>query len=290
MGFGAILSAVSPVVGSLAGALINKRSNDKQHQYQTHVEQRNIARDYDFAKNQLQWRAEDARKAGIHPLAAMGGQTYTPSANIAGGGGMADVGGNLAQMGQDIGRAIKAGQDKYTRQVQEITLENLKTDSAMKKLQLQQAMKSANQQIAPAVPNPVKEQTNPSGKIRKVNSDVMSSIGRGAVQAGQPPAYRWVKTGKEEYQPVLSEQMKQSEEETPGAFTSWIEMRFKAGKLDKPFKAPTGKYWDYNAATGKLVLKKGRKPDSMEQILKKARKGKYFNHKFGPIYKRLYIK
>lgn len=267
MGFGAILSAVSPVVGSLAGALINKRSNDKQHQYQTHVEQRNTAMQYDFAKNALQWRAEDARKAGIHPLAAMGASTHSPSSHVSGGGGMADVGSNLSQMGQDIGRAIRASTDKYTREVQQINLENLRTDSAMKKLQYQQALKSANQQTPPPVPNPTQEQTNVSGHVDKIKSRVESSIGSGDVQAGQNPMWRWQKAGKNSYTLTLSEAAKQSMEDSPQEWIQQYRMFMHGDKYSKPFKAPKGKIWEYSRAdqTVRLV-------DKNKHLLKKMKR------------------
>lgn len=59
-----------------------------------------------WMKNQMQWRVEDAKLAGIHPLAAIGSNITAPSVP---GVSVGDVGSGLsADMGQGIGRAIGA--------------------------------------------------------------------------------------------------------------------------------------------------------------------------------------
>lgn len=77
----------------------------------------------EFAQNGLRWRVEDAKAAGLHPLAAIGagGASYTPTI-LAGTGEPSpgrssnrDVGSSLAAMGQGLGRAISATQTKEER-------------------------------------------------------------------------------------------------------------------------------------------------------------------------------
>lgn len=89
----------------------------------------------EFAQSGIKWRVDDARAAGIHPLAALGagGASFsTPSVSVGGGGGVSAGGGSvggfsgsqmggvpsasnlMAGMGQDITRAIMA-----TRSAQE---------------------------------------------------------------------------------------------------------------------------------------------------------------------------
>lgn len=83
----------------------------------------------DFARMGVQWRVQDARAAGIHPLAAMGAQLasaspvsvgITPDRQTAStlpelkG---SSPGAGIASMGQDIGRAIQAMQPDAARQV-----------------------------------------------------------------------------------------------------------------------------------------------------------------------------
>lgn len=72
-----------------------------------------------FASNQLQWRAQDARNAGIHPLFAMGAQPMS-AAGLGGSispPGLPTASGHEAwqQMGQDVGRAVLAHADHEER-------------------------------------------------------------------------------------------------------------------------------------------------------------------------------
>lgn len=65
-------------------------------------------RSEEFAKKSIQWRVADARKAGIHPLYAMGAPTFSPAQSV-------DFGASIANAGQDVGRAIDAVQTTSQR-------------------------------------------------------------------------------------------------------------------------------------------------------------------------------
>lgn len=80
----------------------------------------------EFAQNGIRWRVEDAKAAGLHPLAAIGaaGASYSPVVTAGGGqyqvdqgrpdrGG--DIGSSLANMGQGLGRAMLATQTPQER-------------------------------------------------------------------------------------------------------------------------------------------------------------------------------
>lgn len=110
---GALIGAGTSILGGILG---NKSANKAQKQeYQ---------RQKEFAQNGIQWKVADAKKAGIAPLAALGGSSVSYSPQSIGGG---DYG--VSQAGQDIGRAIDAtrspGQraDAYTRTAQALELE-----------------------------------------------------------------------------------------------------------------------------------------------------------------------
>lgn len=74
----------SSIAGSLtdaAGSILGGSISDKRNQaYANQMWQKNYNAQKEFAQNSIQWRVQDAKKAGIHPLYAMG-QTpgYTPS-------------------------------------------------------------------------------------------------------------------------------------------------------------------------------------------------------------------
>lgn len=60
-----------------------------------------------FAKNQIQWRVEDAKKAGLHPLAALGAPTVSPA--VSAGDPMGDA---VGQMGRNIADYVERRADR----------------------------------------------------------------------------------------------------------------------------------------------------------------------------------
>lgn len=137
--------------------------------------QRNREMQYEFAQNGIRWRVEDAKRAGIHPLAALGaaGASSTP---IAIGPGYnvdhgrpdrgPDIGSSLAQMGQGLGRAMAATQTKVERQLtafelmrQEQQIRSGDLDIAIKAAQLAKLGAAAN--LGPGMPTSVSSASIP---------------------------------------------------------------------------------------------------------------------------------
>jgi hypothetical protein len=89
---GEIVSGIGSIAGSIFGGN-NEASRQKK-----------------FAQNQIQWRVEDARKAGIHPIFALGAtpMQYSPQA-------VGDIGSSFAEMGQNISRSRMAAADRAER-------------------------------------------------------------------------------------------------------------------------------------------------------------------------------
>lgn len=120
-----------------------------------------------FASNQLQWRAQDARNAGIHPLFAMGAQPISAS-GLAGSispPGLPTASGHEAwqQMGQDVARAVLAHGDSEERKAAtEIARANLAlqqdkalADTDLTRAQTQLAISQARRlegQVGPPFP------------------------------------------------------------------------------------------------------------------------------------------
>lgn len=100
MGFGSIVSGAIGAVGSLIGGHNANKSAEAQAalQYQHQKE---------FAQNGVRWKVADAKAAGIHPLAALGAQTfsYNPVMTSPGDNGISEA---LGRMGQGISRAAEA--------------------------------------------------------------------------------------------------------------------------------------------------------------------------------------
>lgn len=105
--------SIFAALGGIAGSLLGRDSAKD-----------NIRLQKEFAQSGIQWKVADAKKAGIHPLAALGAQTHSFSPISVG-----DMAGSLGQVGQNIDRAIDSTSDQTTR--------NATYDSQLRKLQLE---------------------------------------------------------------------------------------------------------------------------------------------------------
>lgn len=105
------------IFGLAGGALSNEANAD--------AVRRQIKYQREFAQHGIRWRVEDAKAAGLHPLYALGAQTPSYSPVMA----QDSIGPALADMGQNITRAVAAQQTK-----QERTLQDLAIMQAMKAL------------------------------------------------------------------------------------------------------------------------------------------------------------
>lgn len=93
-----ILGSIIGVGGSLLGGLFGKKSQEDAND-------KNAALQKEFAKNSVQWKVEDSKKAGIHPLYGLGAQTISPQPSYVGDTSLPNA---MSQASQDIGRAITA--------------------------------------------------------------------------------------------------------------------------------------------------------------------------------------
>src|SRR5262245_6914522 len=98
-----VLAAGIAAASQIAGGIMGSENTRKL----TH-EQMDMQRE--FAQHGIQWKVEDAKRAGIHPLYALGASTSSPSpVHVQGG----DYG--ISAAGQDVSRAIMASQDADDR-------------------------------------------------------------------------------------------------------------------------------------------------------------------------------
>lgn len=105
---------------SLLGGIMGQNSQEK-------MAKQNIQLQKDFAQQGIRWKVEDAKAAGLHPLAALGAQTSSFSPVSIG----SDLATGVLSAGQDISRAINstrtAGErvDAYTKTVQDLSLRRM---------------------------------------------------------------------------------------------------------------------------------------------------------------------
>jgi len=138
---------------ALGGYLSNKTAKAAANQNYQHQKQ--------FAQSGIQWKVQDALKAGIHPLYAMGAQTTSFQPTAVGG---SDFG--LPDAGQNIARAIDATrttpESALALRSSQVQLEGLQLDNDLKRTQLASAIRLANQTGAhPAMPSPFDRQVLP---------------------------------------------------------------------------------------------------------------------------------
>ena len=139
MGFlGSLGSVLGSIVGGGAGSVIGsglggyadwrqqEMTNKRNLETQERINMQNLANSKEFAKNSIQWRVQDAKAAGLHPLYALGAPTMSPPTMRAGqehyGGGL---GKSLSSMGQLLDIKFKKEQ-----------VESAKLDNALKKKQI----------------------------------------------------------------------------------------------------------------------------------------------------------
>lgn len=97
----ATMGALAGAGASLIGGYWNKRAIEQANNA-------NLQLQRDFATSGIRMRVEDAKQAGIHPLYALGAPTMSPAVSVMPETGIGDA---MAQLGQNISRASKAGMD-----------------------------------------------------------------------------------------------------------------------------------------------------------------------------------
>lgn len=121
------------LLGGVGGALISSNAQEKQNDKQIELQR-------EFAQNGIQWKVEDAKKAGIHPLYALGAQTVSYSPMSVGTPDYSSIG---AQFGQNLGSALQgreqqAKQQLYNDKLQDLDLETRSLQNDLLRAQISQ--------------------------------------------------------------------------------------------------------------------------------------------------------
>lgn len=124
--FGSVAGSVISGLSGVAGGMINATQSKTIAREQMRLQK-------EFAQNGIQWKVDDARRAGIHPLYALGANTatYTPVSQDSSG-----LGNAVADAGAYLGKAVDGAIDKDTRR--ELEQENLNFSRLMREGQLEE--------------------------------------------------------------------------------------------------------------------------------------------------------
>lgn len=107
--WGSVIGAGISGLAGIAGGAINASASKSAARAQVRLQR-------EFAQNGIQWRVEDAKKAGIHPLYALGANTatYTPVSQDS-----SALGNAVADAGAYLGKAVDQAIDAPTRKALE---------------------------------------------------------------------------------------------------------------------------------------------------------------------------
>lgn len=195
----AAISGGSSLAGNILGGIIGAEAARDTMKSNEAMFGANQEMQREFAKHGLRWKVEDAKAAGLHPLAALGAQTTSFSPITMGQSPDFSMANAVSQSGQDISRAIAATSTQEERQMRAYQVENARLevegkalDNSIRASQLQKM-----NGMSPAFPgsdNFIPGQGN-SGLVReKPLERTVSAPGRPAQEAGWRPDVSYSRT------------------------------------------------------------------------------------------------
>lgn len=237
-----MLGAIIGAGASLASSLLGKQSADK-----------NIKMQKQFAQQGIQWKVADAKKAGIHPLAALGANTHSFQ-NVVG-----DYSG-LASAGQDLGRAIDATRtkservDAYTAELRKLQIERGQLENSVLRTKLASDLaKVKTAGSPPAAPPQNPNLLEGQGDSPGIDNQAMERQGWNPkapyMESGNVSELGYTRTPTG-WAPVMSKDAKDRLEEDPMGVIGWnfrnrIPQTFQQNKTP-PFEALSDEYWAYH--------------------------------------------
>lgn len=203
-------AANSAIMGGI-GMAVQKEEDQKQRDWQEKLQR-------EFAENGIRWKVEDAKRAGIHPLYALGANTHSFSPVSVGGSSYSE---GFREMGQNINRGIDAAMNTDQKELNKLSIASAKADLDGKVIENQiKASELARLNSSPTVGVPAGSADNfipgqgNSGPLVKVKpmERTASQTGRLAQEAGWRPdvAYSRTDTG---LTPVVPETLAESMED-----------------------------------------------------------------------------
>lgn len=254
-----LLGALVGAGASIAGSAMNASAAASNNAATLADKEKDRELQREFAQSGIQWKVADAKKAGIHPIYALGGSTasYTPSAISLS---TPDIGSGLATAGQDIGRAIGATATQqqrdtaYTVATQKLSLERAGLENELLKSQIARARQTPNPpmpaasqsgnaflidgqgQTAGAAFKDQADKRIPSGHMPNAEGGAIPDIGYARTQTGWAPI-----PGKDVKERIEDNLI----QEGLHAFRNNVLPSVGINRTP-PFPAPEGKYWFFD--------------------------------------------
>lgn len=271
-----MLGSLISAGANLIGGLINKSSADSAREASERAAANNIAMQREFAQSGIQWRVEDAKKAGIHPIYALGsgGASFSPvSSNFT-----ADtsLGNAMAAAGQDLGRAINSTRtqsqrvDAFTATARKLQLEKAGLENDLLRTEIASKIGRLRSPGSPPFPAASDNWLIPG----QVQSDLIKprplEVAPGAPAAPQSEGGAITDVGqartKDGWAPVPSQDVKERIEdnmfqEAMHFYRNNVLPSLGHNLSPPPFKAPPGKNWWFNVLRQEYqLLPEGERP------------------------------
>lgn len=261
-----MLGALIGAGSSLLGGLFNSSAQKKQ-----------MALQKEFAQKGIQWRAEDAEKAGISKLYALGANTASYSPVSVGGG----VGDALSTAGQNIGRAVDATASPAARaghlatEIAQTQLDGLKIDNDIKRADL---LSRSNLRSQPGQPPAIlNSETTP---LMEGQGNAAIKLERKLTPAGDSPHRSFGVNPEVDmwrtsrgFSPEVPETLGEAQESQPMAAAQWFIRNkllpaFDSSRATFPYPAPPDSHWEFNPLIGEYTLVyRGPRPGSKGSTL-----------------------
>lgn len=142
-----MLAEAISIGSNLLSGLFGQSQANKQAKQQAALQR-------EFAQNAIQWKVDDAKKAGVHPLYALGAQT-TSYAPVSTGDSLTPA---LRSAGQDLSRAVHAASPESTRAaaassaMTALSLERGKLENELLRTQIASQAAKISQNANPPMP------------------------------------------------------------------------------------------------------------------------------------------
>lgn len=196
------------LLGDVGAGLVGKLFGDNDFA-QRQANSINIEMQREFALNGLGWRVDDAKRNGIHPLAALGaapGASFSPIPIPGGGGSDFDFSGTrqaLRDMGQNTTRAEAATQTVEQRELGNLAIERARRENQLLDAQIAATWASfLGQPGTPPMPGPLSSTVgapasssgpfrSPAGLVKPKPSESVSAMpGDVGLEAAATPALK----------------------------------------------------------------------------------------------------
>lgn len=274
---GALIGAGLGFAGNL---LANEQSGDNvdaTNQANSLRSDKEYERQKEFAQMGIRWKSDDARAAGLHPLAALGGigSSYSPtiathqtpeSRSMFEGVDTAGLGNALS--GQNTKRAQMATKTEVEKQMEGLALERAQLQNRLLEGQVQNEWAALmGQPRTPSMPSAVgavDAPVRPIGSIVTKPSERISQSARDSSrEAADTPGFKRYQIGHGRVIDLPGQQMSESLESIPGAGMGVTILRAAQNAWNGPdggpgIPAPEGQYWDWSPLKGTWSLKKHR--------------------------------